>query len=129
MPSGATPEEIVGLAFEAISDRDGERLLPLLAPGVTIRTMRGTHEGHEAALAWIGKGYEHLDKRFRIDDLEPVTGAGRMLGHGRVEYVWRESGEVGDSTPIFVVVELLGGLLHRLELYETLDEARDALGD
>ena len=127
MPSGATPEEIVGLAFEAISDRDGERLLPLLAPGVTIRTMRGSHEGHDAALAWIGKGYDHLDKRFRIDELEPARRAGRMLGRGRVEYVWRESGEVGDSTEIYTVVEIVDGLLHRLEIYETLDEARAAL--
>jgi len=129
MSSGATPEEIVGLAFEAISDRDGDRLLPLLAPGASIRTMRGSHEGADAILAWMRKGYDHLDKRYVLQELELETpaGAGPMLGDARVEYVWRETGEVGDSAPIFIVVELVGGLLLRLEFYETRDEAVAAL--
>jgi hypothetical protein len=129
MSSGATPEEIVGLAFEAISDRDGDRLLPLLAPGVSIRTMRGSHEGADAVLAWIGKGYEHLDKRYVLEglELEAAPAGGPMLGSAKVEYVWRESGEVGDSTPIFVVIELAAGLLLRLEFYESREEASAAL--
>ena len=129
MSSGAKPEEIAGLALEAISDRDADRLLPLLAPGVSIRTMRGTHEGADAVLAWMRKGYDHLDKRYVLQEpeLESPADGGPMLFSARVEYVWRETGEVGDSTPIFIVLEIAGGLLLRLEFYESREEACRAL--
>ena len=111
MTSGPTPEEIVRLALEAISDKDAERLQPLLAPGVTIRTGRASHEGMDAALAWARKGYQHLDRRYVLAGLEPIgaaagAGEGAFLGEGRVEYVWRETGEVGDSKPLWFAIEV-----------------------
>lgn len=129
MTSGPTPEEIVRLALEAISDRDAERLQPLLAPGVTIRTGRASHEGMDAALAWARKGYEHLDRRYVLSGLEPVPGApaGTFLGQGRVEYVWRETGDVGDAKPAFFAVVVEAALIALLELHDDADSARAAL--
>jgi hypothetical protein len=123
------PEEIVRLALEAISDRDPARLGPLLAPQVTIRTGRATHEGMDAALSWARKGYQHLDRRYVLTRLVPLQaeGGGGFVGEGRVEYVWRESGEVGDSRPAFFAIELQGGLIVRLELHDDRGGAAAAL--
>ena len=126
MTAGDLPQrQLIELALEAISDRAPERLQPLLAPDVVIATERGSHAGHEAALEWASKTYEHVDRRFVLDHLEPV-GQG-LLGEGRVEYVWRESGELGDSTPVFFALQLTDGLLQRLELYDDGRSARSAL--
>ena len=135
MSSGATPEEIVRLVLEAMADRDGDRLRALLAEGVTIRTQRGLREGPDEVLAWARKGYDHLDKRIVLERLEPEApasepGAGGeawFLGIARVEYVWRETGEVGDASPVFLVVGLRDGLLARFELHEAVEDARAAL--
>ncbi len=131
MSYGAEPEEIVRLALEAISDRDADRLRPLLAPEVTLRTGRGSHEGDDAVLAWARRGYDHLDRRWVLESLEPAPGGsgeeGVLLGRGRVEYVWRESAEVGDSSPVFLLVELDGRRLSRLQVFEDLEAALGSL--
>lgn len=119
--SGTTlpPADLVRLAFEAAAERATERLPPLLSPDVRIVTERGAHEGIDAVLAWAAKGYDHLDRRFVLERLEP-RGEG-YLGSGRVEYVWREGGEVGDSAPMFFAIRIADGLLAGLALHE--DEA------
>ena len=81
----------------------------MLSPSIRIVTERGSHEGIEAALAWAAKSYEHLVRRFVLERLEPV-GDG-LLGSGRVEYVWREGREVGDSGPAFLALRVEDGLL------------------
>jgi hypothetical protein len=118
-------EQVVTLALEAISDHDGERLEPLLDPAILILTSRSRHEGVAAATAWASKRYRHLDRRYVLDELHP-EGKG-LLGHGRVQYVWRESGEVGDSTPIYFSLQVEGGRLRELGLHEDEDSARAAL--
>ena len=129
MNPGPAPEEIVRLALEAISDGDAERLQPLLAPGVTIRTGRARHEGMDAALAWARKGYDHLDRRYALVGLDPVgdPADGMFVAEARVEYVWRETGEVGDATPIHLAIELHDALIGRLELHDDTASARLAL--
>lgn len=118
-------EELIELALEAISEHSPERLRPLVDPEVKVVTERGVHQGAEAVLAWAAKSYENLNRRFAVDALEPV-GAG-LLGAGRVEYVWRDTGEVGDSTPIFLGLRLSeNGLLAGLSLH---DERQAAVAD
>lgn len=124
-PVELPPRELVGLALEAIGDRDVERLRPLLSPRIRITTGRGVHEGIDAALGWAGKGYEYLDRRFTLEEL--VDFGPGMLGRGRVEYVWRHSGEVGDATPAFFTFTLSDGLLAGLTLHDDEDSARAAL--
>jgi hypothetical protein len=120
------PEEVIALALEAISDRAPGRLRPLLRPGARIVTGRAAHEGVEAALQWASKGYEHLDRRYVVVRTEPF-GDGHLV-RARVEYVWRESGEVGDSTPTFIAVKLEDGLVAGLSLHDSEERARAALG-
>lgn len=128
MGAGALPpEQVVTLALEAISDHDGERLRPLLDPAVTIVTGRARHEGVDAAAAWASRRYQHLDRRYVLEGLSE-QGSG-MLGRGRVEYVWRDSGEIGDSTPIYFSFEVRGGRLRELGLHDEEADAQDALRD
>lgn len=124
--SGPEPAEVLRLALEAISDRDADRLAALLAPDVTIRTGRASHEGADAALAWARKGYDHLDRRYVLEGMEAVA-PGAYLCAARVEYVWRETGEVGDASPVWLAVEIDGPLILRLELHDSEQEARAAL--
>jgi hypothetical protein len=123
--SSLPAEQVVTLALEAISDHDGERLEPLLHPSVLIITGRSRHEGAAAASAWASRRYSHLDRRYALDELHPM-GKG-LLGQGRVEYVWRESGEVGDSTRIFFSFQIEDGRLRELGLHDHEDAARSAL--
>jgi hypothetical protein len=118
-------ERLITLALEAISDRAPERLRPLIAADVVVGTARGEHRGVEAAMAWAGKGYQHLDRRYRLDSLEPHGGG--LLGRGRVEYVWRDSGQVGDSSPVSFAFRLREGRLALLAIRDELTEARATL--
>jgi ketosteroid isomerase-like protein len=69
---GPEPAEILRLALEAISDRDADRLAALLAPDVTVRTGRASHEGADAVRAWARKGYDHLDRRYVLEAIDEV---------------------------------------------------------
>ena len=114
-------EQLVRLALEAIGDSAPERLLPLLHPDVKILTQRGRHVGVDAAMAWASKGYDHLQRRFELDR---ITGLGDgLIGIGRVEYVWTETREVGDSSPAFLAIRRTDGLLSHLSLHDDRESA------
>jgi hypothetical protein len=119
-------EQLITLVLEAIGDRAPERLRPLVTDDVVISTARGEHLGIDAAVAWAGKGYQHLDRRYRVDSLER-HGDG-LVGTGRVEYVWRDSGQVGDSSPVFLGFRVRGGLLAEIAIRDDHQAARAALG-
>lgn len=119
------PGQLIALALEAISERASERLRPLLADDVVIVTGRSEHRGIEAALAWSQRSYEHIDRRYRISRLQ--ARASGLLGTGRVEYVWRDSGEVGDSSPLFFGFQIRDGLLAMISLEDDLDGAQRSL--
>ncbi len=113
------------MALEAIGDRDLERLRPMLDPGVVISTGRTDYEGVERALEWAQKAYDYLDRRYVVEELMPLGDA--WLVGARVEYVWRESGEVGDATPIWLTAEVGPGCLRKLALHDDEQAARAAL--
>ena len=50
----------------------------------------------------------------------------RVLALGAVQYVWSEGGEVADSTPIALEIEVEGGVLGRLTVH---DDVRAALAE
>lgn len=126
--SAASSEEQalqIRLLLEAVNDRDLARLRALVPPDFEIVTGRSVHSGAPAVLAWAGRAYDHLERRYAVDRIEPV-GSGYLV-LGRVQYVWRETGEVGDSSPIVFSFELAGGRLRRMSLHEDQAAARAAL--
>jgi hypothetical protein len=50
-----------------------------------------------------------------------------VLAH--VQYLWRETGELGDSSPVAIVLTFREGKLSRWHVYETWEEGLEALGD
>lgn len=81
----------------------------LVHPEVEIHTARTTHRGAEAAQEWSQRTYDHLVRRFVPERIEPSTEGAHVIG--RVEYVWRETGEVGDSAPVEIELGIRDGLI------------------
>ena len=106
--------------LDALGRGDVERFARLLHPEVEIHTARGVRRGREAAREWASKGYEHLQRRYEIEDMH-VAG-GDVLVDAQVQYVWRESGEIGDSSRIAVVMCFEDGWLRRWQVYDDRGE-------
>jgi ketosteroid isomerase-like protein len=111
-PSPALAREVL----EALSRGDSERFARLVHPEVEIHTARGVRTGPEEAEKWASSTYAHLDRRYEIEDMH-VAG-GDVLVDAQVQYVWRESGEIGDSSPVAVVMRFVDGRLRRWEVYD-----------
>lgn len=113
--------------LNALNERDTARLEPLLAAEVEVATANSVRSGREAAVEWSLKDFDHLLRRFLLD--EAIAVGGGLLGKGRTQYVWKEDGEVGDTTPIFFSFEFGGGgQLERLGVHEAESDARRMLG-
>ncbi len=122
MASATTEAATATALIAAINERDGAALGELLATGAEVVTGRSVHAGIDAVRAWAAKSYDHLTRRYAIDEYRGA--AGRVLALGHVEYVWTEQGDVADSTPIALLFELADGLVARLIVH---DDTRAAL--
>jgi len=123
-PSERTAARLAASAIEAINSREPARLGKLLDSDVEIVTGRSVHRGVDAATAWAGKEYDHLVRRYSIDEYRCRSGAALALGS--VEYVWSEGGEVADSSPIAIELEFRGDGLRVLRVH---DDTAAALAD
>jgi hypothetical protein len=88
----------------------------LLHPDVRIHTERTVHRGRVAALRWSKKEFDHLVRRY-----EPLrikqTDQGIEV-QAELQYVWRESDEVGDRSPVRLQLGIRDGLISSWRLYE-----------
>ena len=99
---------------EAINAREPARLAELLDADSRVVTGRTTHLGPEAIVAWSRKEYDHLVRRYAIDEYRARGDS--VLALGAVEYAWTEGGEVADSSPIALDLEIRSGRLAALRL-------------
>jgi hypothetical protein len=81
----------------------------LVHPEVEIRTERTVHRGREAAVVWSGKQFDHLVRRYVPIEIE-ATSEG-VLVHAELQYVWREEGEVGDTSRVRIELGVRDGLI------------------
>lgn len=81
----------------------------LVHPDVEIRTERTVHRGREAASRWAGKTFDHLVRRYLPLEIEQRENG--LLVHAELQYVWRESGEVGDSSRVAIELGIRDGLI------------------
>ena len=88
-------------------------------PEVEIRTERTVHRGRVAATRWAGKAFDHLVRRYVPIGIEERPGG--VLVHAELQYVWRETGEVGDSSRVAIELGIRDGLISSWYL---VDEAR-----
>jgi len=103
--------------LEALSRGDVPGLASLVHPDVEIRTARGVYRGREGAEEWARKRYEHLERHFAIDRLEER--GDDVAARVRTQYVWRESGLVGDEEPMTIHLRFADGKLVRWEYGES----------
>jgi hypothetical protein len=78
-------------------------------PEVEIRTERTVHRGRDAAIEWAGKGFDHLVRRYVPVTIEHTEEG--LLVHAELQYVWRESDEVGDTSQVTVELGVRDGLI------------------
>ncbi len=110
-PSNA---ELARRALEALSIGDVPDFAAILHPEIEIRTAQTTYLGPEAATEWAQKRYEHLERRFVIDRLEEK--GDHVVARVRTQYVWRDSGLVGDEEPAVIDLGFRDGKLLSWEL-------------
>lgn len=122
---GTAATAAAAAVIEALNDRDAARLGPLLSSEVEIATAKGVRVGRDPAIEWSLADYDHLLRRFLLDEAVAV-GEG-LLGRARSQYVWKEGGEVADTSPLYLSFEFEGALLARLGLHESEGAARAML--
>ena len=102
--------------LEALNRADGDAFARLVDPGVEIHTARGVRRGAQEAGEWAKRTYKHLDRRYVVDEMHVAGQHVLVLAH--VQYVWRESGQIGDSKPIAIDLRFSDGRLRRWEVYD-----------
>jgi ketosteroid isomerase-like protein len=107
--------------LDAISEGDVDAFVELLDPEVEIHTQRGVRRGREEVSRWARTKFEHLERRYEVDEVH--ASGGRVAVLARVLYVWRESRKVGDESLVGIVLDLRDGKLLRWRLYDDPMEA------
>ena len=120
---GASAPELARRVLEALSHGDVHGFAELVHPEIEIRTARGVRRGVDEAEEWARKRYEHLERQYAIDRME-VHGD-EVRAWVRTQYVWRESGLVGDEEPIAIELAFRDGKLVRWTYREDLAGAGD----
>jgi ketosteroid isomerase-like protein len=103
------PKELARRFLAALSECDQAAVGELVHPEVEIRTERTVHRGRDAAVKWAGKVFDHLVRRYVPVEIEPTESG--VLVHAELQYVWRESGEVGDSSRVGIELGIRDGLI------------------
>ncbi len=120
MPVSAENSRLIRAALEALGHEDPDGFSALLHPEIEIETDRGVRRGRRAALDWASKRFDHLVRVWAVDEIQ---GEGdRLLVVGRIQYVWRDGGEVGDETPVALGFELADGQIQTMRIFESADE-------
>lgn len=112
-PSNA---DLARQVLEALSHGDVSGFAAIVHPEIEIRTARTTHLGADAATEWAHKRYEHLNRHYVIDSLEEK--GDEVVARVRTQYVWRESGLVGDEEPAVIDLAFKDCRLFRWEFRE-----------
>ena len=60
-------------------------------------------------MEWAGKVFDHLVRRYLPREIEEAPYG--LLVHAELQYVWRESGEVGDSSRVAIELGIRDGLI------------------
>jgi ketosteroid isomerase-like protein len=114
--------ELARRVLNALGNGDVDGFVAMVHPEIEIRTARGVLRGREQVEEWAHKKYEHLERRFSIDELRENGDA--VIALVRTQYVWRESGLVGDEEPLAIELAFKDGKLSRWVYREDLAGAK-----
>ena len=108
--------ELARRFLAALSDGDRAAVGELVHPEVAIRTERTVHRGRRAATEWAGKVFDHLERRYVPLEIEETPSG--VLVHAELQYVWRESAKVGDSSRVAIELGIRDGLISSWYLFD-----------
>jgi hypothetical protein len=91
----------------------------LVHPEVEIRTERTVHRGRDAAVKWAGKVFDHLVRRYVPVEMERTDSG--VLVHAELQYVWRDGGDIGDSSRVAIELGIRDGLISSWYLLDEPD--------
>jgi ketosteroid isomerase-like protein len=114
--------ELARRVFKALSDGDARAFVALVDPEIEIHTSRGVRRGRAEAESWALKSYDHLERRFAVDELEIAGDEVRALV--RTQYVWRDGGQLANEEPTTVDLRFRDGKLARWDFREDLAAER-----
>jgi ketosteroid isomerase-like protein len=109
-------DELARRFLAALSASDRAAVGELVHPDVEIRTERALHRGRTAAMEWAGKVFDHLFRQYVPVSIE--QGDGGVVVHAELQYVWRQSREVGDSSRVAIELGIRDGLISSWHLLE-----------
>ena len=113
--------ELARRFLAALSASDQAAAGELVHPEVEIRTERTVHRGRRAAREWAGKAFDHLARRYVPLEIEETpTG---LLVHAELQYLWRDTGDVGDTSRVAIELGIRNGLISSWYL---VDEPEDS---
>jgi ketosteroid isomerase-like protein len=112
-PSNA---DLARQVLAVLSSGDLSGFAALVHPDIEIHTARGVHRGADEATEWAQKRYEHLERHYAIDRLDARDD--EVVARVKTQYVWRESGLVGDEEPTVIDLAFTDGKLVRWEFRE-----------
>ena len=67
-------------------------------------------------MEWSGKTFDHLVRRYVPVEIEHRDEG--VLVHAELQYVWRDSDEVGDTSPVAIELGIRDGLISSWFLVE-----------
>lgn len=108
--------ELARRFLAALTAGDRAAVGELVHPEVEIRTERTLYQGTIAAMEWAGKVYDHLVRRYVPVAIEETPSG--VLVHADLQYVWRDSGEVGDSSRVAIELGIRDGLISSWYLFD-----------
>ncbi|HSJ17337.1 MAG TPA: nuclear transport factor 2 family protein [Solirubrobacterales bacterium] len=111
----------------ALSAQDADAFAELVDPQVEIHTQRGARVGRDEAKRWARRRFAHLERHYDVDEVR--ESGNKVVALVRVQYVWRESGKVGDEWLHGLALELRNGKLLRWRMYDDPIEALEELDD
>ncbi len=119
--------DVVRAFVDAFNDEDLEALLATLSEDVEIQSSRGLVEGREEARRWATRQPSgELEQRLVVDRL--TEHGAHAIADLRRQWVWRESGEIGDEQAIYYVATLRDGLICRWQPFAEREDALRAAG-
>lgn len=119
--------EVVRRFVDAFNAEDLEALVATLSQDVEIQSSRGLVEGREEARRWATRQPSgELEQRLVLDRL--AEHGAHAVADLRRQWVWRESGEVGDERAVYYVATLRDGLICRWQPFADRDDALRAAG-
>ena len=108
--------QLIEALLGSVSRADPDRLRAISDQEIAIHTARGTLVGPDAAAEWVSKRFDHLDRRYRLIGIEQTAEGATITA--ALDYVWRESDEVADSTEVQIEIGLRDGRISSWRVLE-----------